>query len=187
MKEKLSFVFFLCVVLGIGTPAFSQQGRIYISPNSDGVQDQLEVPLSITDKRYIKEWQFIVENESNDVVRRIGNKISHPEKLTFKNFFSRLFAEKKGVDVPNSVIWDGSLDSGEIAPDGLYFYYLTATDDNGNVSTTKHYEVVVDNTPPVVNLAQPVSDDDKILERVASRNSMWSNLVPKRNCGQEAS
>ena len=68
MKEKLSFVFFLCVVLGIGTPAFSMQGRMYISPNSDGVQDQLEVPLSIADKRYISEWQFIVENESNDVV-----------------------------------------------------------------------------------------------------------------------
>ncbi|MCI6664192.1 MAG: OmpA family protein [Spirochaetia bacterium] len=184
MKEKLSFVFFLCVVLGIGTPAFSQQGRIYISPNNDGVQDQLEVPLSITDKRYIKEWQFIVENESNDVVRRIGNKISHPEKLTFKNFFNRLFAEKKGVDVPNSVIWDGSLDSGEIAPDGLYFYYLTATDDNGNVSTTKHYEVVVDNTPPVVNLAQPVSDDDKIfgegrkqefnVEQFGSQEELWT-------------
>ena len=117
MKGNRSFVFFLCVVLGMSFPAFSQKGRIYISPNNDGVQDQLEVPLSITDKRYIKEWQFIVENQSNDVVRRIGNKISHPEKITVKNFFSRLFSEKKGVDVPDTVIWDGSLDSGEIASD----------------------------------------------------------------------
>lgn len=184
MKGNRSFVFFLCVVLGMSFPAFSQKGRIYISPNNDGVQDQLEVPLSITDKRYIKEWQFIVENQSNDVVRRIGNKISHPEKITVKNFFSRLFSEKKGVDVPDTVIWDGSLDSGEIASDGIYFYYLTAIDDNGNVNTTKKYEVAVDNTPPVVNLAQPVSDDDKIfgegrklefnVEQFGSQEEVWT-------------
>ena len=117
MKGKSKFVVLICMLLGMSLPAFSQTEKIYISPNSDGVQDQLEVPLSITDKRYIQEWQFIVENENNEVVRRIGNKISLPEKLTFKNFFSRLFSAKKGVDVPNSVIWDGSLDSGEIAPD----------------------------------------------------------------------
>lgn len=184
MKGKSKFVVLICMLLGMSLPAFSQTEKIYISPNSDGVQDQLEVPLSITDKRYIQEWQFIVENENNEVVRRIGNKISLPEKLTFKNFFSRLFSAKKGVDVPNSVIWDGSLDSGEIAPDGTYFYYMTAADDNGNVSSTNRYEVVVDNTPPVVNLAQPVSDNEKIfgegrklefnVEQFGSQEKLWT-------------
>ena len=184
IKGRISFVVLFCVFLGMSIPAFSQKGTVYISPNSDGVQDDLVVPLSITDKRYITEWQFIVENQDNVVVRRIGNKVSHPEKLTFRNFFSRLFSEKKGVDVPLSVTWDGTLDSGEIAPDGSYYYYMTATDDNGNVSKTSRYEVVVDNTPPVINLAQPVSEDDKIfgegrkldfnVEQFGSKEDLWT-------------
>lgn len=183
-KGRISFVVLFCVFFGMSLPAFSQKETQYISPNSDGVQDDLVVPLSIADRRYITEWQFFVENQDNVVVRRIGNKVSHPEKLTFKNFFTRLFSEKKGVDVPSTVVWDGSLDSGEIAPDGLYYYYMTATDDNGNVSKTSRYEVVVDNTPPVINLAQPVSEDDKIfgegrkldfkVEQFGSSEDLWT-------------
>ena len=32
----------------------------YISPNSDGVQDELVIPLHISDKRYIKSWSLII-------------------------------------------------------------------------------------------------------------------------------
>lgn len=173
-----------CLLAGVGLPAFAQKETLYISPNSDGVQDQLEVPLSITDKRYITEWQFIITDEAGAVVRTIGNKVSLPEKITFKNFLTRFFSAKSGVAVPDSVTWDGTLDSGEIAPDGTYFYYLTAKDDNDNQSATEKLSVVVDNTPPTIHLAQPVSDDDKIfgegrktefnVQQFGSQEELWT-------------
>ena len=41
----------------------------YISPNNDGVQDALVVPIEITDERFIAAWSFEVRDESDDLVR----------------------------------------------------------------------------------------------------------------------
>jgi flagellar hook assembly protein FlgD len=127
----------------------------YISPNSDGVQDELVIPLHISESRYVESWSLIVEDASGKVVRTIGNKVALPEKLTFKSFFRQLFTPKHGVDVPSSVTWNGVLDNGETAPDGTYYYYFTATDDNGNTGKTDKYAVVVDTQAPSVKLEQP--------------------------------
>ena len=35
----------------------------YISPNNDGVQDELVVPMTIRDKRYINEWSLPIKTE----------------------------------------------------------------------------------------------------------------------------
>ena len=134
---------------------FATTGTKYISPNNDGVQDELTIPLKINETRYLEEWAFIVEDSAGNVVRTIGNKVALPEALTFKSFWKQLFTPKKGVDIPATVTWNGYLDSGEIATDGMYYYYLKASDDNGNTGTTKKLEVMVDNTAPVITLTQP--------------------------------
>lgn len=147
----------------------------YISPNNDGVQDELVVPLDIKDKRYISEWSFVITDKNDNILRTIGNKHKRADTATdvFKNLFSgegikgffdnvgKTFAPKSGVEVPEEVRWNGVFDSGEIAPDGTYFYYLTASDDNENTSRTKTYQVVVDNTPPQIDLIQP-NESEKI-------------------------
>ena len=48
----------------------------YISPNNDGVQDELEIPLQISDKRYVQGWSLVIMNEQKEVVRVIENKVS---------------------------------------------------------------------------------------------------------------
>ena len=128
---------------------------VYISPNSDGVQDELTIPLKIKETRYLSEWALVIENSEGTIVRTIGNKVTLPETLTFFNFWKRLVTPKTGVDVPESVTWNGYLDSGEVAIDGKYFYYIKATDDNGNTGSTQKYIVVVDNTAPTIALTQP--------------------------------
>ncbi|MGI5173901.1 OmpA family protein [Treponema sp. OMZ 840] len=133
----------------------SEKGTVYISPNNDGIQDELIIPLTINEKRYVSEWNFIITDENGAVVRKIGNKEPRPEKLTFKTFFTQLFKPKQGVLIPDSLIWNGILDSGETAADGTYFYYVTASDDNGNISKTSLYTVIVDNTEPQIELTQP--------------------------------
>ena len=131
----------------------------YISPNNDGVQDELAVPLAITDRRYVVEWSFTVEDSSGKPVRVIGNKDARKGTMTVKEFFKALGTPKQGVSVPSSITWNGILDSGETAPDGTYTYYLAAKDDNGNESRSKTYTVVVDNTPPHAALTQPRESD----------------------------
>ena len=127
----------------------------YISPNNDGVQDELVIPLKVSDKRYVQGWSLVITDANGNVVRTIGNKISLPERLSFKAFFKQLITPKQGVKIPESVTWNGAMNNGETAPDGNYKYYLTATDDNGNTGKTKDYEVVIDTVAPDVELSQP--------------------------------
>lgn len=148
---------------------FSQANTQYISPNNDGVQDELLIPLSIKDKRYISEWNLNILNDENVLVRTIGNKHAQENTATgvfqslfgeksFKSFWEnlkKLFAPKKGVEIPETVIWNGILDSGEVAPDGRYSYYFTAKDDNKNEAKTSLFTVIVDNTAPEIDLVQP--------------------------------
>ena len=131
----------------------------YISPNSDGVLDELVIPLKISDKRYVQAWSLVIMDSQHNVVRTIENKIARPSKMTFKAFFKQLFTPKQGVAIPDTITWNGAMNNGETAPDGTYYYYITATDDNGNSGKTKEYEVVIDTVAPDVELAQP---SDKI-------------------------
>ena len=131
----------------------------YISPNSDGVQDELVIPLKISDKRYVQAWSLVIMDSQHNVVRTIENKIARPSKMTFKAFFKQRFTPKQGVAIPDTITWNGAMNNGETAPDGTYYYYITATDDNGNSGKTKEYEVVIDTVAPDVELAQP---SDKI-------------------------
>lgn len=169
---------------------------VYISPNDDGVQDALEVPIRITDKRYISEWNFVITDENDNIVRTIGNKVSLPEtpksvarSIFSKDFFKtikRIFAPKQGVQIPEIVSWNGVLDNGEKAADGLYKYYLTAKDDNGNESRTVSMKVYVDNTAPEIDLVQP-SEGAKIFgagkkpsikfEQTGSVEDLWVGSI----------
>ena len=131
----------------------------YISPNNDGVQDELVIPLNISDRRYVQGWSLVIMNEGGEVIRTIENKVALPSKLGFKSFFKQLIAKKEGVPIPESITWNGAMNNGETAPDGKYTYYVTATDDNGNVGKTQEYVVVVDTVAPDIELNQP---SDKI-------------------------
>ncbi len=153
----------------------------YFSPNNDGVQDEFVIPLKISDRRYITSWSLSIEDEGGKVIRTIGNKVALPSRLTFKQFFKQLVSVKTGVSIPASVSWNGAMDNGETAPDGKYFYYLTATDDNGNKGVTEKYPVVVDTVAPFIVVSQP---SDKIfgegakaelsLKQTGSREDNWT-------------
>ncbi|MDC7225855.1 MAG: gliding motility-associated C-terminal domain-containing protein [Spirochaetales bacterium] len=124
----------------------------YISPNNDGIKDFVEIPVSITDTRYIKGFSFIIEDEEGNEIKKIENKEKRPENAGFLNFFKRIFYVEKGVDIPETIRWEGIGDDGEVAEDGFYRFYMQAWDDNGNISETEKYGLVVDNTAPAAEL-----------------------------------
>ena len=128
---------------------------LYISPNNDGVKDVLEFPLSITDERYVMAWDCVFENDKGEVVRTIANKQALPQLDGGKSFWKLLTKVKEGVEVPETFRWDGTLDSGATAPDGVYYFVFTASDDNNNVAKSERYQVIVDNTPPTIAVTPP--------------------------------
>ncbi len=151
MKRKI----FISTILLFSILALLNAKTRYISPNNDGVQDELEIPLQITDKRYVQAWSLVIMDSSKKVVRTIENKVALPTKVTISSFFKQIVTPKEGVVIPDVVTWNGAMNNGENAPDGIYYYYITATDDNGNVGKTKEYELVIDTVAPEVELVQP--------------------------------
>lgn len=124
----------------------------WISPNNDGKADALEFPISITDQRYVNWWKLEIFDSQNNLVRTYRNKERRPETQGFRNVMDQLLDVKSGVMVPETLRWDGILESGETAQDGSYFFILSAADDNGNGADSPRYEVIVDNTAPVVKI-----------------------------------
>jgi len=158
----------------------------YISPNLDGVQDDLVRSLAITDQRYVKGYRFLVFDSAGSQVREIVNKDERPENVTVKNILARLAYVKKGITVPSQVRWDGRSDQGAVVPDGTYTYYVEAWDDNGNNGKSAVGTVIVDNTPPSAELKAPYlvfspnGDGNKDTLPVGQRGSveaLWTGVI----------
>lgn len=187
MKSKLYHKIYVCAFALFALLSLDLWGQskelLYISPNNDGVQDVLEVPMILKEKGYIVEWSFIIEDESGKVVRTISNKEKRDGSITMKNLFKQLITPKASVAVPATVVWNGITESGEVAQDGLYYYHVTAMDNNGNRRITQKLGVIVDNTPPEVKIEE-LKDTQRIfgegdkaileLQQTGSKEDLWN-------------
>ena len=153
-----------------------------ISPNLDGVQDDLAIPISISDERFVKGYRFVVADGGGAQVREIVNKDERPENLSFKNIVDRLLYVKTGIPIPEDLRWDGRSDKGNVVADGVYTYWIEAWDDNGNRAKSESATVIVDNTPPSVEVKTPYlifspngdgSKDTLPLEQSGSVEDSW--------------
>lgn len=159
--------------------------RLVISPNNDGTQDSLIVPVEITDERFVLGWQFEVADESGTRIRSIANKEDRPENTGFQNIVDRITEVRSGVPVPETIRWDGRDEDGELVADGEYQFVLTAVDDNGNRGGSSTYSVLVDATPPTVTLTSSSAEerifspnddgsrDSLAIEQMGSVESEW--------------
>jgi flagellar hook assembly protein FlgD/outer membrane protein OmpA-like peptidoglycan-associated protein len=168
------------------TLSIDTQGEKYISPNFDGIKDDLVLPITITDNRYVKAYSFTVTDSSGTVVRTIQNKEDRPENVDFKNIMARLAYVKTGITIPDSLRWDGKSDAGTVVPDGTYHYRLEAWDDNGNKGGSPDGTVVVDDTPPSVTatagylIFSPDGDgmkDALPIQQTGSVEDAWTGIV----------
>ncbi|OQY34247.1 MAG: hypothetical protein B6241_05520 [Spirochaetaceae bacterium 4572_59] len=162
-----------------------QDHTVYISPDLNGVQDEIETPFTVNDERYVMGYYLTIRNEDGDIVKEFRNKDERPENESFKNIFDRMFTEKKGTSIPESFRWDGVMDSGELAPDGKYTYSLQFWDDNDNMSETGSYPIEVDTVQPTVILEKqegidlifsPDGDGNKdilLITQEGSSENLW--------------
>jgi flagellar motor protein MotB len=148
----------------------------YFSPNNDGKADFLEVPLTITDQNYIVSWSMEIKDERGNTVRVIENKEQRFESFNMRDFFNRIVTPKNQIDIPPVIRWDGNRSSGELAPDGKYFFTITATDNSGNTAVTPVQEAVLRNTPPQIAI-NPITDSMRIFDPKGSTPGQGGNTT----------
>jgi flagellar hook assembly protein FlgD/outer membrane protein OmpA-like peptidoglycan-associated protein len=153
----------------------------YLSPGIPGASDQMVIPVSIADSRYVTQYEVVVSNDQGKAVRTIEGREQRSDKL-----LDRLAYVQKQIPLPESVTWDGKDDAGAVVPDGAYGVRLRAADDNGNVSETAPVKVVVDDTPPSAQLSaeylvfSPNGDGSKDLLFIAQSGSvedLWKGVI----------
>ena len=126
----------------------------YISPNFDGTQDELIIPYTVNDERYIKGYRLVIKNDKDYIIKEIINKDERPENESLKNLFDRLVKEKEGTSLPQSFRWDGKADSGEMAPDGTYYFSIVFWDDNNNYTDPYSGVFIIDTLAPEITVDQ---------------------------------
>jgi flagellar hook assembly protein FlgD len=181
-------------------------GAYYISPNADGKNDELDLPLTIKERRYLSSYTMTVYRgdaskaaapvdasapagsvTEGQEARVIGNKVSLPNAGGLKDFWNRVVYVKKGIPVPDKLVWNGFTDAGVPAPDGRYTLVVEAVDDNGNKGYSKTYDVFIDSTPPKADLSSPKdaadlifspdgdgSKDTLVLRQSGSSEDLWT-------------
>jgi outer membrane protein OmpA-like peptidoglycan-associated protein/flagellar hook assembly protein FlgD len=160
--------------------------EIYISPNLDGTQDNMLLPIAISDQRLIKGYRLVIKDSQGKVVREIVNKDERPENIDLKTIVDRLLYVKSGITIPPALRWDGESDKGTLVPDGTYTYYLEAWDDNDNKSQTPERKIIVDNTKPEAKLASPYlifspnddgNKDTLKVDLTGSKEDLWKASI----------
>lgn len=145
----------------------------YISPNNDGIQDLLVIPLKIDDERYVKGYSFTIYDKDGKEIRNYVNKEERPENITFKNILDRLFYVKSGIAVPEALVWDGTDNNRTTVPDGTYTFQVESWDDNGNKTVTKSFKTELDNHEPDLTIEK----DFSAAERIFSPNNDGSKDI----------
>ena len=166
-----------------------QKDPIYISPDLNGVQDELNFQYKVEDERYIMGYTFSVYNDEGVLVKEFKNKDERPENESFKNIFDRIFAAKTGTSIPETFRWDGVMDSGEPAPDGTYSFKMSFRDDNDNLSESDKVEIILDTVAPEVSLEKPEGSnlifspdgdgnkDTLLISQTGSSENLWNATI----------
>ncbi|MDA3811703.1 MAG: OmpA family protein [Spirochaetaceae bacterium] len=161
----------------------------YISPNFDGTQDELIIPITVNDERYIQGYRLLIKDKDGSIVKEIVNKNERPENETIKNLFARIVAAKEGTPVPQSFRWDGKADSGEMASDGSYQFTIVFWDDNLNYTKEYPGTFIIDTISPEIEVKQiegtdlifsPDGDGNKDtiqFSQSGSEESEWKGVI----------
>ncbi len=179
-----SVVHFVGITASYGSPdreppkAEISPETAYISPNHDGTRDYIEFSLNVTDRSLIKGWRLQILGENSSGIREFRmSERDIIKPLTPSLFVKRIFSSSISLDVPRTIIWDGTNPDGSTAKDGVYTYSFSVWDEHDNMAPKKTGTIILDNTPPAVQLKDhtamfsPNSDGRKDLFRTKLESS----------------
>lgn len=111
--------------------AFLKTNTDVFSPNWDGRNDVLEFKISKSALPILSDWELVIQNSRDDVVKTF--KADHRRKRGF-SFFPFLQDDTKlsplEITIPESIFWFGEDSKGFLLPDGEYKYKLRLITEN---------------------------------------------------------
>ncbi len=123
----------------------------YFSPNHDGVKDKEIFSLDIKDNTMVFGWTLDISDELGKPVKSfVAEDVRKIRYMTVEKYLKRIFAKKEEVKIPKAVEWDGEDSKGVLVKDGVYFYNLSAWDENNNKTVTDQGKIIVDTVIPLV-------------------------------------
>ncbi len=171
-----------CATTGDIPVEIEQSDTIYISPaNSDGVQDSVSYPLSVDllERTVLTRYAITVTDSHGTAVRTVQVDYST------SGLFGR--SRSAAAQAPDVVLWDGRNDDGDFVPDGEYRLNVQVWDNRDNTGNGPEQRVVVDNTPPAVEVSAPSflfspNGDDQLEElavhqRRSSVENRWVGTI----------
>ncbi len=105
------------------------QNYAYISPNGDGIQDELTLDVGIKDKSAISYWKLAIYDEKGNLIKQFES----AEKLLDQQ--KKLVLPNKSISYPRRLTWNGKDEKGNIVPDGKYNYVFISMDNKKNLSS----------------------------------------------------
>ena len=124
----------------------------HISPkNADGIKDSLTIPVDFPEIKglTISSYEYSIRRDDGTAF------YSYSEQAARPPWYKRIIGAKAAVKLPREIVWDGRSDTGDFAPDGHYYMLIRAEDTKGNRGEARPFTVIVDDTPPSVNVMLP--------------------------------
>jgi flagellar hook assembly protein FlgD len=136
----------------LGVPIATARGGLYqgLSPNGDGVADELSILLATSEPSFISLDVFAQGQAPGctDALAPVGNAVRS---------LARALPLSSGS---TTVVWDGLDEAGVPAPDGIYGVVARFEDGCRNQRTETFCSVVVDSSAPSLEVVAPAADSD---------------------------
>jgi flagellar hook assembly protein FlgD/outer membrane protein OmpA-like peptidoglycan-associated protein len=164
---------------------------LYMSINNDDVQDNMSFGIDFEDERFILGYEYTITDAGGNTIRSAGNNYLGPESEGFQEVLDRLMYVDTSIQLPDELTWDGKNEDGKPVKDGTYYFSVKAWDDNRNTGNSETYEVYIDSTPPVVEIAEiaeldkifsPNNDGNKdrmFISQTGSIEDLWIGVIEK--------
>ncbi|MCF6336312.1 MAG: gliding motility-associated C-terminal domain-containing protein, partial [Spirochaetales bacterium] len=163
-------------------------GTQYISPDSNGVQDNAELSFSVkvyvkSDEGYVPEYGIQILDQAGSVMKEIVQ----TEKSDIGWFLS-IFRGYSEFTLERTISWDGTDKTGSVVPDGVYGVKLWVVDSSKNRKDIDVDSFVVDTQKPEAILVAPESlifspNGDNSLDSIDIANTrsteevLWEGII----------
>ncbi len=147
-----------------------QQNYLVISPNKDGIQEELVLKANFKTVNFIKYWEMQILNDKKEIIykKNSGDKLEDLQK--------KLFLKKENIELPNEYTWNGKGSNGKTMPDGKYYIKFIVMDNKKNVENTETEKlgvVYIDTKAPIAD----VNIDNKIFSPNGDGNKDQINIA----------
>lgn len=146
------------------TPVFVSNEYPAFSPNGDGVQDDLNLLTQAKVDRGVERWDLRILDNAGGAVRRFAG----------------------AAKLSPSVSWNGRNDAGKPVTDGRYAAVFTVWYENGNVSSARIENLVLDTVAPEIRITpdhtlfSPNGDgfkDAVAITQLSSVEELWEGSI----------